>query len=310
MTLRVVFMGTPAFSVPALDAIVEAGHAVVAVYSQPPKPAGRGLELSPSPVHARADTLGLPVKTPKTLREPQAQVEFAALAADVAVVVAYGLILPKPVLNAPKHGCLNLHGSLLPRWRGAAPIERAIMAGDAETGVQVMHMEEGLDTGPVALTAKVDIGEDETAGTLRERLSVIGAGLMVEALSQLEAGLLPSVGQAEDGVIYAAKITKAETRIDWSRHALDVHNHIRGLSPSPGAWCEMQVGGRLERVKILATTLAAGGGAAGEVLDAQLTIACGGGAVRLITLQKAGGKPVDAGAFTRGAALPPGTILA
>ncbi len=213
------------------------------------------------------------------------------------------------MLDAPKHGCLNLHGSLLPRWRGAAPIERAVMAGDAETGVEVMHMAEGLDTGPVALTARVEIGPDETSGHLRERLSILGAELMAEALVQLEAGTLPSIPQSDDGVLYAAKIQKTESRIDWSKPAADVHNHIRGLTPAPGAWCEMQIGSKLERVKILGTTIGEGSGQPGEVLDTSLTIACGSGAIRLVTLQKAGGKPVDATAFTRGTALAIGTIL-
>ncbi len=309
MSLNVVFMGTPAFSVPVLDALVNAGHRIVAVYSQPPRPAGRGMELTKSPVHARAEALGLEVRTPRTLKDPAEQAAFADLKADVAVVVAYGLLLPKAVLDAPKHGCLNLHGSLLPRWRGAAPIERAVMAGDTETGVEVMHMAEGLDTGPVALTARVAIGPDETSGHLRERLSVLGADLMVEALVQLEAGSLPSIQQSDEGVLYAAKIQKAETRIDWSKPAADVHNHIRGLSPAPGTWCEMPVGNKLERVKILATTMASGSGQPGEVLDGALTIACGSGAIRLVMLQKAGGKPVDATAFTRGTALAAGTIL-
>lgn len=309
MTLNVVFMGTPAFSVPVLDALVKAGHRIVAVYSQPARPAGRGMELTKSPVHARAETLGLEIRTPRTLKDAGEQAAFADLKADVAVVVAYGLLLPKTVLDAPKHGCLNLHGSLLPRWRGAAPIERAVMAGDQETGVEVMHMAEGLDTGPVALTARVAIGADETSGHLRERLSVLGADLMVRALVQLEAGTLPSIPQSDDGVLYAAKIQKAETRIDWSRPAADVHNHIRGLSPAPGAWCEVAIGNKLERVKILGSTLADGSGQPGEVLDATLAIACGSGAIRLVTLQKAGGKPVDAIAFTRGTAIAVGTIL-
>lgn len=309
MALNVVFMGTPAFSVPVIDALVNAGHRIVAVYSQPPRPAGRGMELTKSPVHARAESLGLEVRAPRTLKDAAEQQVFADLKADVAVVVAYGLLLPKAVLDAPKHGCLNLHGSLLPRWRGAAPIERAVMAGDQETGVEVMHMAEGLDTGPVALTARVAIGPDETSGHLRERLSVLGADLMAEALTQLEAGTLPSISQSDEGVLYAAKIQKAETRIDWSKPAADVHNHIRGLSPAPGAWCEMPIGSKLERVKILATTLAEGSGQPGEVLDGALTIACGSGAIRLVTLQKAGGKPVDTTAFTRGTALAVGTIL-
>lgn len=309
MSLNVVFMGTPAFSVPVLDALVNAGHRIVAVYSQPPRPAGRGMELTKSPVHARAESLGLDVRTPRTLKDAAEQTAFADLKADVAVVVAYGLLLPKAVLDAPKHGCLNLHGSLLPRWRGAAPIERAVMAGDQETGVEVMHMAEGLDTGPVALTARVEIGPDETSGHLRERLSILGADLMAEALVQLEAGALPSIPQSDDGVLYAAKIQKAETRIDWSKPAAEVHNHLRGLSPAPGAWCEMPIGSKLERVKILATTMAEGSGQPGEVLDGALTIACGSGAIRLVTLQKAGGKPVDATAFMRGTALAVGTIL-
>jgi methionyl-tRNA formyltransferase len=309
MSLNVVFMGTPAFSVPVLDALVNARHRIVAVYSQPARPAGRGMELTKSPVQARAEALGLDVRTPRTLKDPAEQAAFADLKADVAVVVAYGLLLPKAVLDAPTHGCLNLHGSLLPRWRGAAPIERAVMAGDAETGVEVMQMAEGLDTGPVALSARVAIGPDETSGHLRERLSVLGADLMAEALTQLEAGTLPSISQSDEGVLYAAKIQKAETRIDWSKSAADVHNHIRGLSPAPGAWCEMPIGSKLERVKILATTLAEGSGQPGEVLDGALTIACGSGAIRLVTLQKAGGKPVDTTAFTRGTALAVGTIL-
>lgn len=309
MSLNVVFMGTPAFSVPVMDALVNAGHRIVAVYSQPPRPAGRGMELTKSPVHARAESLGLEVRTPRTLKDAAEQAAFAELKADVAVVVAYGLLLPKAVLDAPKHGCLNLHGSLLPRWRGAAPIERAVMAGDAATGVEVMHMAEGLDTGPVALTARVEIGPDETSGHLRERLSALGADLMAEALVQLEAGTLPSIPQSDDGVLYAAKIQKTESRIDWSKPAADVHNHIRGLTPAPGAWCEMPIGSKLERVKILGTTMAEGSGQPGEVLDTSLTIACGSGAIRLVMLQKAGGKPVDATAFTRGTALAVGTIL-
>ncbi len=311
MSLRIVFMGSPEFAVPVLDAIVAAGHEIVAVYAQPPKPAGRGLELLPVPVHARALELDLPVLTPRSLKTPEAAAEFAAIEADVAVVVAYGLILPKPVLDAPRLGCLNLHGSLLPRWRGAAPIERAIMAGDTETGVEVMRMEAGLDTGPVALTARVSIGADETAGELRQRLSGLGAGLMVEALARLAAGSLGFVPQAADGVTYARKIDKAETRIDWSQPAKTVHDHVCGLAPMPGAWCEMTFGKRLERVKILGATLAegAGSGAAGTAIDDRLTVACGDGAVRLTLLQKAGGKPLGPDAFLRGAAVPAGTQL-
>lgn len=315
MSLSIVFMGTPAFSVPVLDALVAEGHRILAVYSQPPRPAGRGMTLTKSPVQLRAEALGLEVRTPRTLKDAAEQAAFAALGADVAVVVAYGLLLPKPVLDAPRYGCLNLHGSLLPRWRGAAPIERAVMAGDTETGVEVMHMAEGLDTGPVALTTRVAIGADETAGHLRERLSVLGADLMAEALRQLEAGQLPSIPQTDDGVVYATKISKGETRVAWSKPAQDVHNQIRGLSPAPGAWCEVAIGDRLERVKILASTRDIGpmenerSAKPGTVLDDRLTIACGDGAVRLVTLQKAGGKPVDADAFLRGTALPPRSIL-
>ncbi|MDR3494258.1 MAG: methionyl-tRNA formyltransferase [Ancalomicrobiaceae bacterium] len=309
MSLAIVFMGSPAFSVATLDAIAAAGHRVVAVYSQPPKPAGRGLELTPSPVQARAEALGLPVRTPRSLKGTPEQAEFAALAADVAVVVAYGLILPKPVLAAPRLGCLNLHGSILPRWRGAAPIERAVMAGDTETGIEVMQMEEGLDTGPVALSSRVTIGANDTAGELRERLQRIGAGLMVEALAKIEAGRLAFVTQSDAGATYARKIDKAETRIDWSLPAAEVHNRVRGLSPLPGAWCEMPLAKRLERVKIFRSELADGSGPAGTVLDDRLTVACGTGAIRLVELQKAGGKTLDTVAFQRGAAIAPGTRL-
>ncbi|MDR3376451.1 MAG: methionyl-tRNA formyltransferase [Ancalomicrobiaceae bacterium] len=309
MNLTIVFMGSPAFSVPTLEAIKAAGHRIVAVYSQPPKPAGRGLDLTPSPVNARAEAMGLAVRTPKSLRNEAEQADFAALAADVAVVVAYGLILPKPILDAPRLGCLNLHGSILPRWRGAAPIERAVMAGDAETGIEVMSMEEGLDTGPVALSGRVTIGPDETAGDLRGRLSGIGAALMVDALDKLEKGELTFAAQPAEGATYARKIDKAETRIDWSLQATEVHNRIRGLSPFPGAWCEMPLGKRLERVKIFRTEIAAGSGPAGTILDERLTIACGEGAIRLTELQKAGGRTLDGIAFQRGAAIAPGTRL-
>jgi methionyl-tRNA formyltransferase len=310
MSLTVVFMGTPDFSVPVLEALVGAGHGIVAAYSQPPKPAGRGLELTRSPVHARADALGIPVRTPVSLRDPEAQAEFAALGADVAVVVAYGLILPRAVLDAPRLGCLNLHASLLPRWRGAAPIQRAIMAGDAETGVEVMRMEAGLDTGPVALTARLAIGPDETTAELHDRLSAAGAGLIVEALARLEAGTLAFTPQAADGVTYAAKIDKAEARIDWSLPAQVVHDRIRGLSPFPGAWCELVTGLKRERVKILRSELGEGEGIPGTVIDDRLTVACGSGAIRLAEVQKAGGKPMDAATFRRGNAVTAGTKLA
>ena len=310
MTLKVVFMGTPEFSVPTLAEIVAAGHDVVAVYTQPPRPAGRGMEEMRSPVHRFADASGIAVRTPKTLRDPQAQAAFAALQADVAVVVAYGLILPKPVLDAPRHGCLNLHASALPRWRGAAPIQRAIMAGDTSTAVMVMRMEEGLDTGPVCLAEEVRIGPETTAGELHDTLSAIGGGLMVRALAALERGSLGSKAQPDAGVTYARKIEKAEARIDFARPAAHVHNHIRGLSPWPGAFLEVAgAGGKRERIKVLRSTIAAGSGTAGTVLDGELTIACGTGAVRLVEVQRAGKKPMTAAELLRGFALPVGTTV-
>jgi methionyl-tRNA formyltransferase len=301
--LRLIFMGTPDFAVPALDAIVAAGHRIAAVYTRAPRPAGRGQAERPSPVHARALALGLPVRMPATLRDPAVQAEFAATGADAAVVVAYGLILPQPVLDAPRHGCLNIHASLLPRWRGAAPIQRAIMAGDAETGVSIMRMEAGLDTGPVALAEAVPIGPGDTAGDLHDRLAALGARLVVEALARLpDLAFLP---QPEAGATYAAKIDKAEARVDWTRPAPEVDRLIRGLSPFPGAWTE--IGG--ERVKLLASRLADGQGAPGEVLDAAPTVACGTGAVRLLRLQRAGRGAQEAEAFLRGFPLAPGDRL-
>lgn len=279
--MRIIFMGTPDFSVPVLDALVAAGHDVVAVYSQPPRPAGRGKKDRPSPVQARAEVLGLVVRHPVSLRDAGAQVEFAALGADVAVVVAYGLILPQIVLDAPRLGCLNIHASLLPRWRGAAPIHRAIMAGDSQTGVCIMQMEAGLDTGPVLLLEATDIGAAETTGVLHDRLSQMGAGLIVQAITQL-ADLSPQV-QPDDGVTYAAKIDKAEARVEWTRPAVEVDRQIRGLSPFPGAWC--MVGD--ERVKLLASRIVNGTGDAGTVLDG-FTIACADGAVAVTRVQRAG----------------------
>ncbi|MGQ3676025.1 methionyl-tRNA formyltransferase [Xanthobacter sp. TB0139] len=307
--MRIVFMGTPDFAVPTLTEIVGQGHEVVAVYTRAPAPAGRrGLELVPSPVHRVAERFGLKVLTPSTLRTEEAAEEFRAHDADAAVVVAYGMILPLSILQAPQRGCLNLHGSLLPRWRGAAPIQRAIMAGDAETGVAVMRMEEGLDTGPVGLVERIAITPDMTAGELHDRMMVLGADLMVRALSALERGGLALTPQPDEGVAYAAKITKAETRIDWSRPAQEVHDHIRGLSPFPGAW--FPFGPQEKRVKVLRSTLAAGSGAPGEALDDGLTIACGSGAVRLVELQMAGKQPMAADVFLRGHAVPAGTYLA
>lgn len=310
MPLRVVFMGTPDFPVPTLRALAGAGHDIAAVYSQPPRAAGRrGLELTPSPVQREAERLGVEVRTPLSLKGEAEEHAFAALDADVAVVVAYGLLLPKAVLDAPRLGCLNGHASLLPRWRGAAPIQRAIMAGDAETGMMVMKMEEGLDTGPVGLVEKVAIHADMTAGDLHDRLAGVAARLMVEALARLEAGTLAFTNQSKEGVTYARKIDKAETRIDWSRPAGAVHDHLRGLSPMPGAWCEASIGGRIERLKLLRSTLAEGQGAPGEILDDRLTVACGSGAVRLVELQRAGGRPAPAPEFLRGARIEEGTRL-
>jgi len=311
MSLRVVFMGTPDFSVPTLMEIVGQGHDVVACYCQPPRPAGRGMDLKKSPVHEAAESFGIPVFTPKSLTGAEEQAAFANLDADVAVVVAYGLLLPKPILEAPEYGCLNLHASMLPRWRGAAPINRAIMAGDTETAVQVMRMEEGLDTGPVCMSETVAIGENMTAGELHDRLSPLGGDLMVRALAALSRGALGEQPQAEDGVTYAAKLSKQETRIDWSKPAREVHNHIRGLSPFPGAWCEMPLGGKSERVKILRSTLINGAGTPGSVIATEEApvIACGTGAVRLNEVQRAGKKPMSGADFLRGALLSDGTVL-
>lgn len=310
MALRIIFMGTPEFSVATLEALAAAGHQIVAVYTQPPRPGGRrGLDLQKSPVHLAAARLGLPVLHPQNFREAEQRDRFRAFNADVAVVVAYGLLLPEAILTGTRLGAYNGHASLLPRWRGAAPIQRAIMAGDAETGMMVMKMDKGLDTGPVALTRTIAIDPDMTAGELHDRLSVIGAKAMVEAMAALEAGTLQTVPQSEEGVLYAAKIDKAETRIDFSRDAAQVHDHIRGLSPFPGAWFELEVNGRPERVKVLGSTLAEGEGVAGTVIDQALTIACGKGAVRLTRLQKAGGKPLDAADFLRGTPVSPGTVL-
>ncbi|RUX24541.1 methionyl-tRNA formyltransferase [Mesorhizobium sp. M2A.F.Ca.ET.042.01.1.1] len=310
MSLRVIFMGTPDFSVPTLRAIAEAGHEIAAVYTQPPRAAGRrGLELTPSPVQREAERLGLEVRSPTSLKGEAEQVSFAALQADVAVVVAYGLLLPKAILDAPRLGCLNGHASLLPRWRGAAPIQRAVMAGDAWTGMMVMKMEEGLDTGPVALVEKVAIGPDMTAGELHDRLMLQGASLMVEALAQLGTNCLTFTPQAAEGVTYARKIDKSETRVDWTRPSGEVHNHIRGLSPFPGAWCEVEIGGRMERLKLLRSALSDRVGESGGILDDRLTVACGSGAVRLVEVQRAGGRPAAAQEFLRGAKITKGTKL-
>jgi methionyl-tRNA formyltransferase len=294
--MKIVFMGTPAFSVPALQRISER-HQVACVYTQPPRPAGRGKQERPGPVHAEAERLGIPVRHPSSLRNPESQAEFAALDADVAVVVAYGLILPPPVLSAPRFGCLNIHASLLPRWRGAAPIHRAILAGDAETGVCIMQMDAGLDTGPVLLRRAVPIGPEDTTADLHDRLSALGAELIVEALERLPA--LVREPQPDAGVTYAAKIDKAEARIDWRAPAVAVDRQIRGLSPFPGAWC---LAGE-ERVKLLRSRLASGEGPPGKVLRG-LTIACGSGAVEITLAQREGRRPAAPDDFMRGFALP------
>jgi methionyl-tRNA formyltransferase len=308
MTLRIIFMGTPDFSVPVLEALYETGHEIVAVYSQPPRPAGRrGLELTPSPVHRAAEALGIPVRTPVNFRDPADVEAFRALGADVAVVVAYGLLLPESILTGTRLGCYNGHASLLPRWRGAAPIQRAIMAGDAETGMMVMKMDKGLDTGPIAMTERVAIGETMTAGELHDRLSEVGAKLMVAAMGRLERDDLPLTPQPSEGVLYAAKIGKEESRIDFGKPARDVHNHIRGLAPFPGAWFEAGISGRPERIKVLKSELAEKSGIPGTVLDDRLAIACGTGAIRPLRLQRAGGKPLDLADFLHGTALPAGT---
>ncbi|WP_020180795.1 methionyl-tRNA formyltransferase [Methylopila sp. M107] len=304
--MRLVFMGTPEFSAPVLSELVGQGHEILGVYTRAPKPAGRrGMELTKTPVHQLAEGFNLPVFTPKTFRDEATLEAFAELEPDAAIVVAYGLILPKAALDIPAQGCLNLHASLLPRWRGAAPIQRAIMAGDAETGVMVMRMEEGLDTGPVAMAERVLIGADETAGELHDRLKAIGADLMGRAVAALSRDALTFRPQAEDGAIYAEKIEKAEARIDWSRPAREVHDAIRGLSPFPGAWFDFSG----ERVKVLRSTIAEGAGAPGELLDDRLTVACGDGAVRLLQVQRAGKGPVEAAAFLNGARLNRGMRL-
>ena len=301
--MRVIFMGTPEFSVPVLDALMSAGHEVVAVYCQPPRRAGRGKKERPTPVQARAEELGLEVRHPASLKGDAEQAAFAALEADIAVVVAYGLILPQAILDAPGRGCLNIHASLLPRWRGAAPIHRAIMAGDRETGVCIMQMEAGLDTGPVLLRKVTKIDAQETTGELHDRLSDMGAQAIVEALERLD-DLTPEK-QPDTGVTYAEKIDKSEARVDWTRPAAEVDAHIRGLSPFPGAWCEVNG----ERIKLLASTVAEGRGVPGEVLDDVLTVACGAGAVRLLRLQRAGKGAQDAETFLRGMNVPAGARL-
>ena len=311
MSLSIIFMGTPEFSVPTLRSLIDAGHKIRAVYTQPPRPGGRrGLDLQKSPVHQAAELLGLPVFTPVNFRDPDERQRFRDLDADVAVVVAYGLLLPEAILTGTRLGCYNGHASLLPRWRGAAPIQRAIMAGDGKTGMMVMKMDKGLDTGPVALTREVEIGETMTSGELHDKLMLVGAKAMAEAMNKLEHNELPLTAQPAEGVLYAAKIDKGETRIDFGKPAADVHNHIRGLSPFSGAWFEAEIAGRPERIKVLGSELAEGSGAPGSVLTDDLVIACASGAVRLTKLQKAGGKLLASADFLRGTPIAPGTVLA
>jgi len=305
MTLRLAFMGSPVFALAPLKALIAAGHEIACVYSQPPRPAGRGKHERPTPVHAFAAEQGIEVRTPKSLKRAEEQERFAALKLDAAIVVAYGLILPKPILDAPRLGAFNLHASLLPRWRGAAPIQRAIMAGDTRTGVQVMRMEEGLDTGPVLATAETPIEFDDNTSTLHDRLSELGAKVLVETLAKIESGEAQETPQPEDGVTYAHKITPAETRIDWSRPAREVDCMIRGLAPAPGAWFELDG----VRVKALHSRLGQGEGQPGEALDDQLLIACGQGAVRLLRVQREGKAPMDAEAFLRGTTVETGARL-
>ena len=310
MPLRLIFMGTPDFAVPTLIELAARGHDIAAVYTRAPKPAGRGMELHVTPVEREARRLALPVHTPKTLKDEAAQAAFRAHKADAAVVAAYGLILPKPILEAPRLGCFNVHASLLPRWRGAAPINRAIMAGDAASGVTIMKMDEGLDTGKIAKVKRIKIGDDMTAGELHDILALVGADWMQRALDALERGTIRYKRQSDAGITYAEKISKDETRIDWSRPWKQVHDHIRGLSPFPGAWCE--IGGL--RVKALRSTKGEGqippNAAPGTVLDDKLTIACGEGAVRLVELQRAGKQAMGAEEFLRGTKVKPGTRLA
>ena len=311
MPLRLIFMGTPDFAVPTLLELVAHGHEIAAVYTRVAKPGGRrGLQLQPTPVEQEARRLNIPVLTPTTLKTPEALEEFSSHQADAAVVVAYGMILPKTILDAPPLGCFNLHGSLLPRWRGAAPINRAIMAGDAESGVMVMKMDVGLDTGDVAMAERLAISDAMTAADLHDALAPLGADLMVRAMGALERGRLQLTKQSDEGVTYAAKIEKAEARIDWNRPARDVLRHIHGLSPFPGAWCEMAIDGEQVRVKILRCELAKGTGAPGDLLDDHLTIACQDGAIRILDLQRAGAKPMKAQEFLRGTPLTPPMRLA
>ncbi|WP_417495527.1 methionyl-tRNA formyltransferase [Maricaulis sp.] len=309
MTLRLAFMGTPDFAVRSLAEIAAAGHEIVRVYTQPPRKRGRGQSEQKTPVHQLAEVLGIPVSTPVSFKDDAVLEEFEALDLDAAIVVAFGQILPQRALDAPRLGCLNLHGSLLPRWRGAAPVQRAIMAGDAVTGVQIQQMEAGLDTGPILLSETVAISDADTAASLHDKLMNAGAGLWGPALAALERGSLQAVPQADEGVTYASKITPQEARIDWSRPAAELSPHIRGLSPFPGAWFELATEKGPVRVKVLLATSEAGEGAPGTALDDALLIACGSGALRLSRLQREGKGAMKAEDFLRGTAVPAGTVL-
>ena len=309
MSLRLIFMGTPDFAVPALRAIIAAGHSILSVYTRPPRQAGRGLHERLSPVHNAAVAAGLAVETPASFRSDDVSSKFLNKHADAAVVVAYGLILPKAILDAPRLGAYNIHASLLPRWRGAAPLNRAIMAGDRTTGVTIMRMTEGLDEGPVCLMRTSAIGKNETAGELHDRLARLGADLMIAALADLERGTLPMVPQSSEGVTYAAKISKGETHIDFTRSAQDVLNHIHGLSPHPGAWAAMPAGGRLQRVKLLKAEHAEGSGRPGTIIDDDLAIACADGAIRPLVLQREGRAAMKREEFLRGLSLHPSDPL-
>ncbi|WP_332065286.1 methionyl-tRNA formyltransferase [Bartonella sp. CB189] len=302
MALRLSFMGTPSFSVPILHALLNAGHDIVAVYSQPPRPAGRrGLKLVPSPVQDAAKEKSIPVFTPQTLKTAEEQARFTALSVDVAVVAAYGLLLPKAILETPRFGCFNTHASLLPRWRGAAPIQRAIMAGDRETGMVIIKMDEGLDTGPIALSCSTSITENMTTRELADKLSHIGANLIVETLAALEKGELKLTPQPLDGITYASKIKKEETQINWTKSAEFIHKHICALSPSPGCWCEMTIGGKRQRVKILGSRIAIGRSLEiGRIESNRLIIHCGEGRLEITHLQRSGGKILDSSTFLNG----------
>ncbi len=306
MPLRLIFMGTPDFAVPTLLALHAHGHEIAAVYTRAPKPAGRGMKLQPTPIEVEAQRLGIPVFTPKTLRAPEAEAEFRLYKADAAVVVAYGMILPQNILDIPKLGCFNLHGSLLPRWRGAAPIQRAIMSGDKESGVMVMKMDAGLDTGDVAMAERITITDQMSALDLHDALAPLGADLMVRAMGALERGKLQLAKQSEQGVTYAEKIHKAEAKIDWTKSAHDVLRHIHGLSPFPGAWFEIAIEGDAARIKVLRCEIAKASGKPGELLDDRLTIACGDGAIKILELQRAGKPPMKSAAFLNGTPLKAG----